>query len=88
MTPTMGDFKDLRVWAMSRQLAASIYELTRNFPRSELYGLTSQMRRAAISIGANLAEGSGRHGDKELRRFVDIARGSATELEALLITGE
>jgi len=62
-----------------------VYTLTRHFPADELYGLTSQMRRAAASIGANLAEGCGRDGDAELARFARIARGSVAELEYHLL---
>jgi len=66
-----------------------IYERTRTFPKEEIYGLTSQMRRAAGSIGANIAEGCGRRSDPEMRRFVQIARGSASELEQhLLLAGD
>jgi four helix bundle protein len=79
------DFKNLKVWAKAHQLALSIYLSTRRFPKDEMYGLTSQIRRAATSIGANIAEGCGRRSDPEMRRFVQIARGSASELECHLI---
>jgi len=75
------DFKDLRVWAKAHSLTIDIYRATREFPKEELFGLTSQMRRCASSIGANIAEGSGRKSDGELTRFLHIARGSAAELE-------
>jgi four helix bundle protein len=81
----MEDFKDLKVWTKAHELTLSIYGLTRAFPREEIYGLTSQMRRSAASIGANIAEGCGRGSDSELKRFVQIARGSANELEYHLL---
>jgi four helix bundle protein len=77
----MSDFRKLMVWQKSYQLALSIYQSTGSFPREELFGITSQMRRAAASIPANIAEGSGRGSDTELRRFCQIALGSANELE-------
>jgi four helix bundle protein len=79
------DFKDLRVWSKAHSLTIGIYKATRGFPKEELFGLTSQMRRAASSIGANIAEGSGRRSDGELTRFLHIARGSAAELEYHLL---
>jgi four helix bundle protein len=79
------DFKDLRVWAKAHSMTIGIYKATRNFSREELFGITSQMRRAASSIGANIAEGSGRRSDGELIRFLHIARGSAAELEYHLL---
>jgi four helix bundle protein len=81
----MGDFKRLDVWRRSQKLVATIYRLTRGFPTEERYGLTSQLRRAAVSIAANLAEGCGRQGDPELRRFVRISLGSLSELECELL---
>jgi len=75
------DFRKLNVWARAHRLTLELYKGTRCFPREELYGLTSQIRRSAASIGANLAEGCGRRGDKEFRRFLLIALGSASELE-------
>jgi four helix bundle protein len=77
----MQDFKNLNVWQMARQLTKSIYTLTMDFPGSEEFGLKSQMRRASVSICTNIAEGCGRRGDREFRRFVDVAMGSACELE-------
>ena len=77
----MKDFKELKVWKKSRALTKIIYELTGKFPAYEIYGLTSQMRRCSVSIGANIAEGCGRRSDQELVRFLKIARGSAFELE-------
>jgi len=77
----MEDFKDLRVWVKAHELTVQIYHRTRSFPKEEIYGLTSQMRRASGSIGANIAEGCARRSDPEMRRFIQIARGSASELE-------
>jgi four helix bundle protein len=81
----MEDFKDLKVWHKVHDLTLTIYERTRAFPKEEIYGLTSQMRRSASSIGANIAEGCGRRSDPEMKRFVQIARGSASELEYHLL---
>ena len=81
----MHDFKDLKVWTKAHQLTVGIYRVTREFPREELFGLTSQLRRAASSVGANIAEGSGRRSDAERTRFLRIARGSAVELENHLL---
>ncbi len=82
----MSDFKSLLVTGRTRTLITSVYRETAGFPNAERYGLTSQMRRAAISIGANIAEGAGRGSNLELVRFLNIARGSAHELEFQLLT--
>jgi four helix bundle protein len=76
----MGDFKKLNVWCEAHALALDIYRATRVFPSEERYGLTAQMRRAAASIPANIAEGCGRNADRELSRFVRSSLGSANEL--------
>jgi len=81
----MEDFKDLKVWQKAHALTVEVYERTRAFPRDEIYGLTSQLRRSAASIGANIAEGCGRRSDAEMKRFLQIARGSANELEYHLL---
>jgi len=81
----MEDFKDLRVWVKAYELTLSVYSKTHGFPREEMYGLTSQLRRAASSAGANIAEGCGRRSDGEMRRFLQIARGSANEVEHHLL---
>jgi four helix bundle protein len=81
----MKDFKDLKVWVKAHEVTLATYQCTRNFPREEIYGLTGQMRRAAASIAANIAEGCGRRSDAELHRFLQIARGSASELEYHLL---
>jgi four helix bundle protein len=72
------------VWKKSHQFALAVYQVTAEFPKDEIYGLTSQMRRGAVSIPANIAEGCGRIGDAELARFLQIAMGSASELEYYL----
>ena len=77
----MSDFKRLKIWQASHRLSVTVYVLARTLPREELYGLRSQMTRAAGSIAANIAEGVGRGGDREVARFLDIALGSAMELE-------
>jgi len=77
----MEDFKDLKVWTKAHQSTLAVYRRTRVFPKEEMYGLTSQLRHAAASIGANIAEGCGRRSDGEMKRFLQIARGSASELE-------
>ncbi|MBN8595493.1 MAG: four helix bundle protein [Anaerolineae bacterium] len=81
----MGDYKKLAVWEKAHQLALATYKATRDFPKEELYGLTSQMRRAAVSIPSNLAEGSGKNTDAEVARFAHISLGSAKELEYQLL---
>jgi four helix bundle protein len=81
----MEDFKGLKVWTKANELTLEIYQRTRSFPKDEIYGLTSQLRRAAASIGANIAEGCGRRSDAEMKRFLQIARGSASELEYHLL---
>src|SRR5580704_5151162 len=81
----MEDFKNLRVWAKAHELTLNVYQKTRCFPKQEMYGLTSQMRRSAASVGPNIAEGCGRRSDGEMRRFIQIARGSANELEYHLL---
>ena len=77
----MQNAKKLRVYGVAEDLAVLVYELTRQFPIEERFGLAQQMRRAAVSVGSNIAEGSGRDGNAELLRFLRIALGSATELE-------
>jgi|TARA_R100000306_G_scaffold5273_2_gene7725 four helix bundle protein len=73
-------FEKLKVWQKSRQFSSKIYKTTAKFPKEEKFGLTSQMRRAAISISSNIAEGTGRHSKKDRARFTEIAFGSALEL--------
>ncbi len=85
----MKDFRKLKVWEKAHRLALEVYKVTEKYPRSEAFGLTSQMRRAAVSIPMNLAEACGRGSDADMKRFVQIAMGSASELEySLLISHE
>lgn len=81
----MQDFKKLKVWEKSHQLTLALYRATATFPKDELYGLTSQIRRACASIPANIAEGCGRGGKAEFARFLQVALGSASELEYHLL---
>ena len=81
----MRDFRQLKVWAKAHELTIAVYRATRSFPKDELYGLTSQIRRSCESIPANIAEGCGRTGGAELARFLNIAMGSASELEYHLL---
>ncbi len=76
----MKSFKDLAVWEKAHLLALEIYRATKQFPKDDVYGLTSQMRRASVSIATNIAEGCGRNGDAELGRFLQIAMGSEVSL--------
>ncbi len=77
-------FRDLKVWQKSIQMTVSVYHLTRGFPREEVYGLSSQMRRCAVSVASNIAEGQGRLTTGEFRQFLGIARGSNFELQTQL----
>lgn len=77
-------FRDLQVWQRSIQMSVSIYRLTKDFPREEIYGITSQMRRSTVSVASNIAEGNGRLSAGEYRQFLGIARGSNFELQTQL----
>ncbi len=79
---------NLDVWKRSMDLAVAVYKMTDAFPRSEAYGLTQQMRRAAISIPSNIAEGAGRKGSKEFIQFLSTAQGSVAELETQLLIAD
>ena len=81
----MQNFKTLKVWEKGHQLTVALYRATADFPKHELYALTSQIRRASASIPANIAEGCGREGRAELTRFLHIAMGSASELQYHLL---
>jgi len=74
-------FRDLKVWKLGKELTLEVYKLSSNFPKEEIFGLTSQMRRAAISIPSNIAERFNRYHKKEYQRFLYIALGSCAELE-------
>ena len=84
----MADFRQLKVWQKAHEITLDVYRITQTFPKAETYGLVSQMRRAAISIGCNIAEGRGRDGDAEFGRFIQIALGSAAELEYQLLVAK
>lgn len=81
----MSNYKELKVWQKSHLLALRVYKITETFPANEMYGLTSQLRRVAASIPTNIAEGQGRLSKKEYKQFLSISRGSAKEVEYLLL---
>ena len=81
----MKDFRNLKVWERAHELTLELYRMTGRFPREELFGLTSQIRRCSASIGANIAEGCGKRGNAEFQRFLQIASGSASELDYHLL---
>lgn len=84
----MHNFKELKVWQNARKIVKEIYLNTKDFPADEKYGLISQMRRSAVSIPSNIAEGSGRNTDKDFKYFLNVALGSAYELQTLLILSQ
>ena len=81
----MRDYKKIKAWALAHELVLSVYRATSHFPPSERFGITSQLRRAASSVPANIAEGSGRTTDKDFLRFLDISLGSLKETEYFLL---
>ncbi len=81
----MKDFRQLKVWDKAHALTLQVYRVTARFPREELFGMTSQMRRCSASVAANIAEGCGRTGNGDFHRFLNIAAGSAVELEYFLL---
>ena len=81
----MQDFRNLEVWSASHGLALDLYRVTAGFPREEVYGLRAQLRRAAVSVPANIVEGTARRSEADTRRFLGIALGSATEVECLVL---
>ena len=81
----MRDFHQLKVWVKAHELALGIYRATTEFPAAELYGLTNQLRRASVSIASNIAEGCGRESDADFKRFLQMASGSASEIECQLL---
>ena len=86
--PKSRSYRDLDVWKLAISLVKGIYQLTGKFPASENYGLTSQIRRAAVSIPSNIAEGQGRNSPKEFRQFLSVGLGSLAELETQLIIAQ
>ena len=83
-----GPYKNLQIWQKGMEMAKNLYSLTKKFPKEELYGLTSQIRRSSLSIPSNIAEGSRRISDKEFANFILIARGSLAETETQIILAE
>ncbi len=81
----MHNYKEMKIWQKARTLVKAVYEITEKLPKDELYGLTSQIRRAVVSVPANIAEGAGRGTDRDFGHFLNIARGSLFELDTLLI---
>lgn len=81
----MQDYRKLKVWQKAHKLVLVIYKATASFPREEMYSLVNQIRRAAVSIPSNISEGCGRYGNRELKRFMSIAMGSANEVEYQLL---
>jgi four helix bundle protein len=81
----MQDFKKLKVWQKSHALMLEIYKAVASFPKEELYGITAQLKEAALSVETNLAEGSGKEGSQEFKRYVSISLGSICEVESLLV---
>ena len=81
----MNNYKDLKIWQKAVDLSVKVYELTKGFPKDEMYGLTSQMRRCSVSIASNIAEGSGRNSKKDFNNFLGISYGSTCELETQII---
>lgn len=84
----MNNYKELKVWQKSVELAVKIYKETKEFPSTEVYGLTSQIRRAACSVPSNIAEGAGRSSNREFQHFLSISLGSAFEMETQLIIAQ
>ena len=81
----MNNFRKLKIWIQSIDLATDVYDVTNQFPETERYGLTSQIRRSVVSISSNIAEGAGRQSEKEFSHFLNIAKGSCYELETQLL---
>lgn len=81
-------FRDLRVWNQAMEVVLAVYQETRSFPKDEMYGLTAQARRAAVSIPSNIAEGKGMHSDADFKRFLYHARGSLMELQTQVLIAQ
>ena len=86
--PSLSSFKDLRVWEQAMRLATETYRATSVFPKHELYGLSQQMRRAAVSVPSNIAEGKGHYSDREFTHFLLHARGSLLELQTQVLIAQ
>ncbi|AKQ47309.1 hypothetical protein TH63_19335 [Rufibacter radiotolerans] len=84
----MHNFKELKIWQEAMKLAKQVYEVSATFPANERYGLTSQINRAAVSVPSNISEGAGRGSNKEFIQFLNIARGSAFEIETQLLLAQ
>ena len=84
----MNNYKELKIWQKSVDLAVHVYEVTKSFPKEEIYGLTAQLRRSAVSIPSNVAEGAGRNTKKDFSNFLGISYGSSCELETQIIIAE
>lgn len=84
----MNNYKELIIWQKAVDLGVKVYEITKSFPKDEMYGLTSQMRRSAVSISSNIAEGAGRNSKKDFNYFLSISYGSSCELETQAIIAE
>jgi four helix bundle protein len=88
MTGRNGGYRDLIVWQRAMELVVEVYRCTKGFPREEMFGLAAQMRRAAVSVPSNIAEGKGRYSQKELVQFLFHARGSLLELQTQITVAE
>jgi len=84
----MKNYKDLQVWQKAFDLSTSIYQITKKFPKEEIFGITSQMRRCSVSVVSNIAEGHGRGSNKDFSRFLKISIGSCNELETQILLSE
>ena|ERR1017187_2921215 len=84
----MAGYRELKVWRLAMELAEDVYKLCAEFPRNDVYGLTSQMQRAAVSIPSNIAEGQARNSSKEFNYFLGVARGSWAELETQIMLAQ
>ena len=84
----MAGYRDLKVWQASMQLAGDVYRLSEQFPKHEVFGLAGQLRRSAVSVPSNIAEGQGRNSPKEFHHFLGVASGSLAELETQLILAQ
>lgn len=84
----MNNYKELKIWQKSVDLAVKVYQLTSHFPKEESYGITSQIRRSAVSIASNIAEGAGRNSNKDFNNFLGVSHGSTCELETQLIIAQ